>query len=97
MQMLVEETLDFLLIYIAHFLGRHGDYIAVLVGTFAGEGVDGGDVREVVVEDAETRELFGGDWAAGVVEETLVALERELVKEEDGGGWRRGGGGEVRL
>lgn len=31
MQVLVEEHLDFLLVYVAHFLGGHGDGVAVLV------------------------------------------------------------------
>jgi len=75
MQMLVEKHLNFLFVDGPHFLGGHCYEVAVLVAAFRGEGIDIGLRGDVVVEDAEGREIGFRDGAAGVVGEALVALE----------------------
>ena len=80
--MLVEETFHLGLIHLAHGGGTHGDFVAVLVRAGCGERIDGGQGGVVRVEDAELREVLGGDGPGGVMGEALVALEdgqRELM------------------
>lgn len=52
MQMLRKEGFHFLFVYGAHLFGRDGDFIAVFVAAFSGQGVDGGEFGEVVVDYA---------------------------------------------
>jgi hypothetical protein len=73
-KMLVEEHFHLGFVDIAHGGGGDGDFIAVLVVAVAGEGVDGGEIGVVGVEDAEGGELGWRDGAGWVVGETLVAL-----------------------
>lgn len=80
-EMLVEEHLHLLFVDCAHLFGGDGDFVAVLVGAAFGDfvhvgGVFGGDV---VVEDAESGEVGGGDGFARVMVETLVALRWVLA------------------
>jgi hypothetical protein len=90
MQVLVEEAFYFLLVDVAHGGGGDGDFVAVLVRALLGERfyfVVGGDV---LVEDAKVGEVGGGDGAAGVVGEALVALR--LLVSRVGGWWGKGEG-----
>jgi hypothetical protein len=90
---LVEEHFHFGLVDLAHGGGGDGDFVAVLVVARLGEGVDCGEGGVVGVEDAEGRELRGGDGAGGVVGETLVALVSWLgLWWLLWGGWSDGGG-----
>lgn len=74
MQMLMKERFDLLLIDIPHLLWRHGNHIAVLVATLAGQPVNVGLVCEAIVEDTELLEIFGADVATRIVEFALVTL-----------------------
>lgn len=76
MQMFVEEHVHFLLIHVAHLFGRDGDLIPVLVGASVGDGVDVGDGRAAVVDDAQLLKVVGGQVLAGVVVEALVTLDQ---------------------
>jgi hypothetical protein len=76
-EMLIEEHFYLFFVDCAHLFGGDGDLVPVLVGAVFGDfvhlgGVFGGDV---VVEDAESCEVGGGNGGAGVVVETLVALK----------------------
>jgi hypothetical protein len=62
-KMLVEEHFHLGFVDIAHGGGGDGDFIAVLVVAVAGEGVDGGEIGVVGVEDAEGGELGWRDGA----------------------------------
>ena len=73
-QVLVEESLDFLLVA-GQEVGGNLDLVAVLVVALGGDFVDGLEVvGEVVVGDTEGGEVGWVDGAAGVVGEALVAL-----------------------
>ena len=73
-QVLVEESLDFLLVA-GQEVGGNLDLVAVLVVALGGDFVDGLEVvGEVVVGDSEGGEVGWVDGAAGVVGEALVAL-----------------------
>ena len=73
-QVLVEESLDFLLVA-GQEVGGNLDFVAVLVVALVGDFVDGLEVvGEVVVGDYEGGEVGWVDGAAGVVGEALVAL-----------------------
>lgn len=74
MQMLTKERLHLLLVDVAHGLRRDADFVAVLVATFSGQGVDEVDGWAVAVEDADGLEVGLGDGATGVVGLALVAL-----------------------
>ena len=72
-QVLVEEGFD-LLFVVGEGFGRDGDLVAVLVGAFRGDAVYVVQRAEVVVHDAEFREVVAAYFAAGVVRLALVAL-----------------------
>jgi hypothetical protein len=86
MEMLVEKHLDLLLIHVAHFLGRNGDLIAILVRSVVGDGVDRGYGWAAVVKDTEGGEVGRVDGAAGVMVEALVTLRRMSVGRDVGKG-----------
>ena len=86
-EMLVEEHLDLLLIHVAHFLGRNGDLIAILVRSVVGDGVDGGYGWAAVVKDAKGGEVGRVDGAARVMVEALVALQRMSAGSQRGEMW----------
>ena len=66
-QVFVEEHLELVLVGLAHFLGRDGDLVTVLVASFLGELVYILAVGEVVVKDAEPGEIAWQDFSARVV------------------------------
>lgn len=75
-QVLVEERLDFLLVHIAHLLGGHEDFVAVLVSSIRCKLIDVLEIREMVVMYSEAAKVFDADLFAGVMLEALVALYR---------------------
>lgn len=77
-QVLVEETLHFLFIDVAHFLWRHSDFIPVLVVALLSERIHVVVGADVTVYDAQVGQVGWVDIAPGVVREALVAL-RALV------------------
>jgi hypothetical protein len=62
-KMLIEEHFHLGLVDFAHGGRGDGDFIAVLVVAVAGEGVDGGEIGVVGVEDAKGGELGGRNGA----------------------------------
>lgn len=76
-QVLVEEDFDFFFV-VWQGGGRDCDFVAVLVVAGRGEVVDRVQGGEIVADDAEFGEVGGGDGAAAVVGEALVALLRLL-------------------
>ncbi len=74
MQMLMEEALHLLFVDVAHFLGRHGDLVPVLVGALFGERFYLGGGGDVLVDYSEVGQVGWVDCAPGVVGEALVAL-----------------------
>lgn len=74
MQMLTEERFDLLFVHGAHLIRGNGDFVAVFVPPFLRQSVDGGELREAVVDYAEGLEVGFCDGAAGVVVFALVAL-----------------------
>ena len=74
MKMLVKEALHLLLVDVAHFIGRHGNFISVLVITGCGDRVNTRNVRYIVVNDSEFGEVIWVDVATRVVWLALVAL-----------------------
>lgn len=73
-QVLVEEGSHLGFVDVAHGCGGHGDFVAVAVAALRGERVDGRERGHAEVEDAEGREVGGGQGVPGVVGEALVAL-----------------------
>jgi hypothetical protein len=73
-QVLVEEILHFFFVHVAHGLWGNGNFIAVLVIAFRGNGVHVIQIWEVESLDAELSEVIRIDCAARVVGLALVAL-----------------------
>lgn len=91
-QVLVEEVLDLLLVP-RQQRGRDFDLVPVLVAALRRDLVHGCEVVwEVVVGDAEGGQVGGVDGAAGVVGETLVALQVVVLVRWVGLGGGEGGG-----
>ena len=85
MKMLVKEALHLLLVDVAHFVGRHRDFIPVLVVAGCGDCVNTGNVGNIVINDAEFGEVVWVNRATRVVWLALVALqscETERLKQE---------------
>lgn len=74
-QVFVEERLDLLLVDIAHLLWRYCDHIPVLVASLRCQLVDILFVGEIVIENAELREVVCSYFLAGVVSLALVDLQ----------------------
>lgn len=73
--MFVEEGFDFGFVDVVYGFGGDGDFVVVFVFLFGGEGVDVGEGGDVVVEDVEGEEFWGGDGGVWVVGEVLVVGE----------------------
>lgn len=73
-EMLVEETLHLLFVDVAHFFGRNGDLIPVLVAALLCYRIDLVIGSHVSVDYAKVGEIGWVDVAPGVVREALVAL-----------------------
>jgi hypothetical protein len=92
-EMLVKEGFYFFFV-VGEGGGGDGDFVAVFVAAGGGEGVYAVQGGIVVADYAEVGEVRGGDWAAAVVGEALVALWGVLLVVGGDGG--RGGKGLLR-
>lgn len=74
-KVLVEEGLDLFFVHRAHLFRRDKDLITVLVASFLGKFIHTIDLWYAIVYDTELAQCVGVDSLAGVVRQSLVALD----------------------